>query len=507
MFDYLDKLINLFLQTIQSIIMIPIIIKNRFITPPNIWSNWSGQVMAIPKEIFHPESLDEIIQIVKDSKKFNYHIRCIGSSHSYSPLCETNEYMIQLDKLTNVELGPILDSNKYGRLNHTIRIQAGTLINKIDAFLDQNNLVIGSNVVFDTAVFVGVVSTGCHGTGLGYKIISDNIYQIRIVNSDGELITFTDGETESDIFNAVKTNLGLFGITYDILFRVEQNTNVHQVNTFTPYDQIITPTQMKNFLTQNEWFEMYWFPFSDQVFTKYSNRVSDSLSWWQLVKINIVYDIQTFISAVFTTGAIIVFEWVPKLVYIAGLHRFFFLFTSNQVQPLRNSVHYQKYIDYTPKSFEVEMAVGFNPDDAGYSRICDAINDATNLFKTFYAETNTIPACLGLNIRFTSVTDTLISPANLSNYKYVMWIEFIAGAKSTNNELFAQKYLRLFMNKYDAYPHWGKYWQIVSTDEIKKGYGDRLAKFNSIKKHLGVDPSGIFVNKILCDIFSNNKKK
>ena len=56
---------------------------------------------------------------------------------------------------------------------------------------------------------------------MGYheKNIGDRVIQMRILNSEGRLITYDLSDEDNKITKAVRGHLGLFGIVYDMKLR------------------------------------------------------------------------------------------------------------------------------------------------------------------------------------------------------------------------------------------------------------------------------------------------
>jgi len=44
--------------------------------------NWDGSVVAHPKVIAYPETVDDLVEIMKDEARFPAPVRGIGSNHS-----------------------------------------------------------------------------------------------------------------------------------------------------------------------------------------------------------------------------------------------------------------------------------------------------------------------------------------------------------------------------------------------------------------------------------------
>ena len=58
------------------------------------WKNVVGNQIAQPLQIFHPTTLHELKQIIREAKKKKCHVRAVGSGHSFSDVALTTDFLI-----------------------------------------------------------------------------------------------------------------------------------------------------------------------------------------------------------------------------------------------------------------------------------------------------------------------------------------------------------------------------------------------------------------------------
>jgi len=465
-----------------------------------VWNNWSKQFKANPVGHYFPSNVDEISQVMIDAVSNGIgEVRAVGQSHSLSSIAATDGYMVHTDNLNGIELGPTLDSGKYGFLNYTVRCQAGVNVETVNNFLEQHGLTIGSNIVLTCVRVGGIVSTGSHGTSINYSTISDRVYEIRIVDSNGNLRTYNEDTTDPQVMSAAKVSLGTFGIVYDVVLRVEKATNVHTVSRLVDYNDVFTVHNLKNLLESNEWLEFYLFPFSDKVLTKQSNRTNQTISWLQAKLLYIKYIITSLISLILATISNIVFQAFPSALHYSGRNNFIYFFPFERVQSLRYAVHYSTFIDYSLPVYNPECTVGFNNNKQGYQKVIDCVNTIIEMNNSYYKR-GLAPNILGINIRFTAPSSCLISPANI-DADYILWIETIIGPKSLGMDSYCNEFNQRMIYDYQGHVHWAKSWHSTHTSDITLGIKPKLQQFLRIRDELEVDPHNLFMNPILRSIF------
>ncbi|HET9908656.1 MAG TPA: FAD-binding protein, partial [Anaerolineales bacterium] len=219
------------------------------------WENWAGNVKANPAYYFKPDTVDDLIAIVKqaNSQTPKQKIRVVGSSHSWSALAQTDGYMVDLENFNWINID---------RDTALVTVGAGALMMEVEAQMKANGLAIPANAVTLMPRIGGLVAAGCHGSGYDYSIISDYVQAVSIVLASGEIQTFSVDELgeDSDLMNAVRLNLGTFGIMYEIVLKAIPTFNVHCVDS-TP-DMKTTIDNIQDIVTGNNYVEIFWFPFN-----------------------------------------------------------------------------------------------------------------------------------------------------------------------------------------------------------------------------------------------------
>ena len=215
------------------------------------WKNWAGNITADPVLYFTPNTVEDLIDIVKQANAQNpkQKIRVVGSSHSWSALAQTDGYMVDLMNFHSISID---------RDMCLVTVGAGALMGDVEAEMKAQGLAIPANAVTRAPRVGGLIAAGCHGSGYNASIISDYVQSVSMVLASGETRTFSIGD-DPDLMDAVRLNLGTFGIMYEIVLRADRTYKVHCIDD-TP-DMTTTIENIQEIVTQNDYVEIFWFPF------------------------------------------------------------------------------------------------------------------------------------------------------------------------------------------------------------------------------------------------------
>ena len=87
--------------------------------------------------------------------------------------------------------------------------------------------------------------------------------KMRIVDSDGELRTYSLEEHGEYLMRAIQGNFGLFGIIWDITFKAPPLMIVKHMSVYETVGRIMHDDQFLKDLLANNWsVELFWFPFN-----------------------------------------------------------------------------------------------------------------------------------------------------------------------------------------------------------------------------------------------------
>ncbi|MDK2759780.1 MAG: FAD-binding protein [Sphingopyxis sp.] len=166
------------------------------------WSNWSGSVSAtVP--VLRPRSEAELGAAVREAAL----VRATGAGHSFMPLCPSDGLIVSLDDLPGaISIAPD---------RQTARIPAGWSIKRLTAALAEEGLALANQGDVNPQSLAGAMATGTHGTGVELGSLATFARGFRLIGADGEA-RWCDARTNTDLFEAQRLSLGLFGIATEI---------------------------------------------------------------------------------------------------------------------------------------------------------------------------------------------------------------------------------------------------------------------------------------------------
>src|SRR5690348_11058173 len=66
------------------------------------WHNWSDSVRGTPQAVYLPRGIDELAQAMGRYSREGRHVRVVGDGHSFTPLAQTDDVLVSLDKMQGV---------------------------------------------------------------------------------------------------------------------------------------------------------------------------------------------------------------------------------------------------------------------------------------------------------------------------------------------------------------------------------------------------------------------
>ena len=173
--------------------------------------NWAGNITWNPSEIAYPISEAAIQQIVLKAANDHKKIRIIGTGHSFTPLCKTDDVLISLDKFQG------LVSTDKDKVQATVK--AGTKLNYLGELLFKEGMAMENLGDIDVQSIAGTISTGTHGTGQAFGTISTQVIALRFVNGKGEIVDCSETNNRA-LFKAAQVSLGVLGIITQVTLQL-----------------------------------------------------------------------------------------------------------------------------------------------------------------------------------------------------------------------------------------------------------------------------------------------
>ncbi len=222
--------------------------------PPLTVTNWFGDLVSHPQVLVEPQSVDDIIAIMKDSGKYPSPVRAVGSNHSTSP-CGVADGGT-LVKMTN--MNRILSIT-----GDSVTAQAGALYIDVAHELENHQLQFYVNTEIGS---LSVGSAACAGTKDGsmpgeYGQVGSYVTNVKMVLPSGELIEA--GEDQPDLLRKVRSSYGTFGIVYEATLRVKPIQPMAVYHETFSLDDFVR--RLPELWARNESMMYYLFPFQDLI--------------------------------------------------------------------------------------------------------------------------------------------------------------------------------------------------------------------------------------------------
>lgn len=165
--------------------------------------NWKGSIVSFPRVVARPESVDDIIAIIKDTEKYPSPVRAIGSNHS-TTRCGV------ADKGTVIEMKGMNRIIEIG--SDTVTAEAGALYIDVAKALQEHDLQFYVNVELGNLT---IGSGACGGTKDAsmpgeFGQVCSYAVGIKLVTPSGELLEVT--EEQPELLQVMRSSYGLLGI-------------------------------------------------------------------------------------------------------------------------------------------------------------------------------------------------------------------------------------------------------------------------------------------------------
>jgi L-gulono-1,4-lactone dehydrogenase len=241
-----------------------------------VWRNHTGNVTCSPLLVCVPESLQDLVDIVRQAEGDGTTVRAIGSGHSWSDAAVTEGYMVKPGGLRRpLEL-------EGGLLRHApppdktwVRVESGMRIRELNAHLDQQGLALQQMGGYDGQTIAGVVSTSTHGSGTDLGPLCDQVRSLELVGGGGVVYRIEPGEGPTDRvayerhypdrklvqddhwFRAALVGFGCLGLIYSLMLEVQDEYLLEEVRTERPWSEVAEDLRKGEVFNAHRHYEVY----------------------------------------------------------------------------------------------------------------------------------------------------------------------------------------------------------------------------------------------------------
>ncbi|WP_345948945.1 FAD-binding protein [Mucilaginibacter sp. PAMB04274] len=187
-----------------------------FTPPKKRLKNWAENIEFSTDNLYYPESISEIQEIVKRCKK----IRVFGSRHSFNRIADSDANMISLSALNKV-----IDINEK---EHTVTVQGGIRYSELAPYLYKKGYALPNLASLPHITIEGAVATATHGSGVSLGNLATSVSAIEFVDATGALVHLTRKDHASEFAGAV-VSLGALGIVTKITLDLVPTFDMTQV--------------------------------------------------------------------------------------------------------------------------------------------------------------------------------------------------------------------------------------------------------------------------------------
>jgi len=165
------------------------------------FTNWAGNQACEPRATESPASEAEVQALVRAAQQ----VRCVGTGHSFSPVCLTGGTLLRMNRMSGV--------TDIDRGTGRVTALPGTPVGAFGSPLWDAGLALGNQGDIDTQGIAGAVATATHGSGIEHQSFSATVRRMRLVTSGGEVLEL--GENDARLA-AAQVALGMLGVITEL---------------------------------------------------------------------------------------------------------------------------------------------------------------------------------------------------------------------------------------------------------------------------------------------------
>jgi len=430
------------------------VLMNRTSSKP--WRNWSGAVSFTPQSIAAPTSTRELQSLVRAVGARGGQLRVAGSGHSFTPLVQTQDTLVTLDKMSGIEH---IDG-------HVARIKAGTSLKPLGLELARRGFGMTNLGDINKQALAGAVSTGTHGTGVALGSISTQVRGMDLVLASGEAIHCSATEN-AEIFDAARVSVGALGVIAALDVELQPAYRLKLIKRAMDLDDCLA--QAPDLARLYRHFEFYWIPHTRQTLVKLMDWTAEPES---------ARGLTTASELILENGAFGVISRLARFNprWAPGLARFMAQVTKSDQSTMVADCH---------RAFSTARLVRFQ--EMEYELPAERGPDALRELAE-HIERRHVLVHFPVEYRYVAADDIWLSPFYQRDSVAISVHQYVGMA---HQEYFAAA--EAIFRNHGGRPHWGKMHSLAAPELA--GLYPRWDDFQRVRRQL--DPKGMFSNALL----------
>ncbi len=243
------------------------------------WNNYIRTQGIDPLRVYHPTTVEEIVDIVQEAEREGVTARAVGAGHSWSDATLTRGFLIETNKVAGLlEIGHEVLADGVNA-EHLVKVKGGTRLNLINHELRDRGLGLSNMSGYDGLSIAGLMSTSTHGSGVHFGPIHDFVRSVELVAAGGRRYRIepfggiTDANRfrdrhpdvkliqDDDFFHAVLVGMGCLGVITAVVLEVEPFYCLKEVRTIKPWSEVRQDLLDGEVLRANRHYELLFNPY------------------------------------------------------------------------------------------------------------------------------------------------------------------------------------------------------------------------------------------------------
>lgn len=424
------------------------------------WRNWARTETSRPVLAISPRTIEHVQLAVRRGAETGHTVKPIGASHSFSAIGATDGIRLNLSRmrgLADVDL-------ERGR----VTLWAGTHLWELPSILTPLGLALENMGDIDRQTVSGAISTGTHGTGLGFGGLATRVVGVTLVTGTGDVLT-VDEDHAPELLPAVALSLGALGVIVTVTIQCVPRFLLRAVEAPMRLDEALERYAELN--RERDHFEFFWFPHTDSVRTKTNTRLPIGADAQPLSPASRFFDEEIVNNA--ALAATVGFQrWVPAST--PQVNRMLGLVSSRRV-----------YADESHRVFVTQRRVHFR--EMEFALPLEAVPEAFRELH-YMIDRRGYHVSFPVEMRSSAADHLMLSPAHGRETGYIAVHRY---HRDPDHEYFRDA--EAVLASYGGRPHWGK--MHARTAEQLRDVYPRFDDFIAVRDQL--DPDRVFTNPYL----------
>ena len=228
------------------------------------FTNWAKTYSCKPSTLVKATSVDQVLDAIELAVTTGRKLRVVGTGHSPSDIACCSGILVNtdgLDKVVSVDVG-----------NRLVTVEAGIKLKKLNQVLDKLGLALPNLGSISEQSIAGAISTGTHGTGIGFGILASCITRLVIATSDATLRELTPTETPT-LFSAALCSLGCLGVIVEVTLCAVDAFQIKFQQFPIAFDALIS--NFRDYAVSADYVRFWWFPHTPNCIIWQGTRTTD----------------------------------------------------------------------------------------------------------------------------------------------------------------------------------------------------------------------------------------